>query len=805
MLPLSKKIEDQYLNIAFEETLELLEWQQLCEHLASFSQTIQGRRKCLNFSLPMTFEESYRQLGETVEMEDLDQENDELITFEGLHDLEDILLRCNKEGIVSGEELLQVSSTLRTARRLRRQIDNATLRPITSSLLKNVTTLPELEQLLECGLEDGGRVADRASEVLFQLRNKLKALRLEIKEILQELLKKNSAIVQENLIISRYGRFVLALKVGAIDQIPGIIHGSSSSGNTIFVEPKIVIKLANKIKLIEGQIGEEEARLLSTWSKEVGKNFVDLEHLCNVMLSLEFALSRARYSHWLGGIRPAISKDSNTPFILKDFRHPLLLWQEKYGHGKVVVPISFEVSSDLRVVAITGPNTGGKTVTLKGMGLAVLMARAGLFLPCSGEPCLPWFNQVLADIGDEQSLQQSLSTFSGHIMRIMRIFDAILNNPGPTLVLLDEVGAGTDPTEGAALAIALLRKFAEIVRLTIATTHLGELKALKYNDPRFENASVSFDIETITPTYHLQWGIPGRSNAIAIATRLGIDSEIIDEAHRLMSLKDVENVNDIIQALEKQRERQQRAAEDAAALLARTEVLHEELLSQWNKQREQSEQLQEYGRQKLESSIREGQKEVRKLIYRLRHQGASGETARTVGQHLRKMQNTYKPKSKSRDNLNWFPKVGDRVRLLSLGKAAEVLEISEDKSQVKVICGVFRSQVDIRQIESLDGKKTKLSQGDIQVSASLGKGNYSTVRTKQNTVDVRGLRVHEAESVLEETLRVTNGPVWVIHGIGSGKLKNGLRNWLKDLPYVEKIVDAEKSDGGPGCTVIWMR
>jgi DNA mismatch repair protein MutS2 len=244
-----------------------------------------------------------------------------------------------------------------------------------------------------------------------------------------------------------------------------------------------------------------------------------------------------------------------------------------------VVPVSVAVGPQLRVVAITGPNTGGKTVTLKSVGLAALMARAGLFLPCAGTPRLPWCAQVLADIGDEQSLQQNLSTFSGHIRRIARILAAlpavggggagVVVEEGASLVLLDEVGAGTDPQEGAALATALLQQLADRARLTIATTHFGELKALKYADPRFENASVAFDEQTLAPTYRLQWGIPGRSNALAIARRLGLEEGVLERAAAQLLPRGEGQVNQVIEGLEQQRQRQQEAAEEAAALLAR--------------------------------------------------------------------------------------------------------------------------------------------------------------------------------------------------------------------------------------------
>jgi len=580
-----------------------------------------------------------------------------------------------------------------------------------------------------------------------------------------------------------------------------------------------VVPLSNRIRELEGEERELEEAVLRELSGLVGQQSEALQHLQCVLLQLEAALARARYGAWLGALRPEISPDPVAPWALEGLRHPLLLWQERKEAGRPVVPVSVRVNEPVRVVAITGPNTGGKTVTLKAVGLAALMARAGLFLPCSATPKLPWCAQVLADIGDEQSLQQNLSTFSGHIRRIARILEALPATgdgapAGASLVLLDEVGAGTDPTEGSALAIALLQQLAERASLTIATTHFGELKALKYADPRFENASVAFDVDTLSPTFHLQWGIPGRSNALAIATRLGLEPAVIDEAQALLGHSGEGDANAVIAGLESQRQRQQEAAEEAAALLARTELLHEELLERWQQQNEQSAELQEFRRQELERSIRAGQGEVRRLIRRLRQAGRAqpaeaGEAARQVGQRLRKLEEAHRPTPERREHQGWLPKVGERVRVLSLGKAGEVLALSDDGRELTVRCGVMRLTLELTAIEGLHGEKATPPEPRQPVVAIRSRRNPASrgpeVRTERNTVDVRGLRVHEAEAAVEEQLRGANGPVWVIHGIGTGKLKRGLRAWLETVPYVERVSDAEQGDGGAGCSVIWVK
>ena len=798
-----------------QEALGLLEWPRLCSHVASFASTSAGRRHCEQLSLGSSVSESRALLAETSELLALDGLTEGGLNFQGVADIHLTVQLCAKGGVAGGEALLELATTLAAARRLRRQIEEPELRPMTTALVEELRTLPELEQRLHFCLEEGGRIADRASPPLQGLRRQLAGVRTERRERLQDLLRRWAPMLQDSVIAERNGRPVLAVKAGAAGQVQGLVHDSSASGSTVFIEPQAVIPLGNRIRELEGQERELEQQVLAELSALVGEEAEALEHLQRVLLRLDAALARARYGQWLGAVRPELAEAAGAPLALSDLRHPLLLWQQRCEQGGDVVPVTVEVGEQLRVVAITGPNTGGKTVTLKSVGLAALMARAGLFLPCSGTPKLPWCGLVLADIGDEQSLQQSLSTFSGHIRRIACILEALPAQAGAALVLLDEVGAGTDPTEGSALATALLQHLAERARLTIATTHFGELKALKYADPRFENASVAFDVETLSPTYRLQWGIPGRSNALAIARRLGLDEAVLQQAETQLEPLGEGDVNQVIAGLEAQRQRQQEAAEEAAALLARTELLHEELLLRWQQQREQSAELQEQRRQQLEHSIREGQQEVRRIIRRLR-QGERGrgradsrtlgETARQAGQRLKGLEQQHRPIPERREHKGWMPAVGDRVRLLVLGKAAEVLAISADGRELTVRCGVMRSTVELAAIEGLHGEKPDPPKPQVVVKGQRGMGGRAPdVRTERNTVDVRGLRVHEAEAAVEEHLRAANGPVWVIHGIGTGRLKRGLRDWLATVPWVERVADADQGDGGPGCSVVWLK
>jgi DNA mismatch repair protein MutS2 len=808
-----------------QETLGLLEWPRLCGQLASFASTAAGRRHCQALPLGGSVAQSRDLLAETGELLALDGLIEGGLSFQGVADIQATVQLCAKGGVPAGEELLALATTLAAARQLRRQIDDPELRPVTTALVRELRTVPELEQRLHFCLEEGGRIADRASPPLHTLRRQLTGARAERRDRLQELVRRWAQLLQDGVIAERGGRPVLAVKLGAAGQVQGLVHDSSASGHTLFIEPQSVIPLGNRIRELEGQERHLEQEVLSELAALVAAEAAALEHLRQVLLQLDAALARARYGQWLGAVRPDLAEDAGASFLLADLRHPLLLWQQRRQGGGAVVPVTVAVDEGLRVVAITGPNTGGKTVTLKSVGLAALMARAGLFLCCSGTPRLPWCRRVLADIGDEQSLQQNLSTFSGHIRRIARILEALPGaasqaaHPaaltGADLVLLDEVGAGTDPAEGAALASALLQHLAERARLTVATTHFGELKALKYADPRFENASVAFDADSIAPTYRLQWGIPGRSNALAIARRLGLDAAVIERAQAQLAPRDEGDVNQVIAGLEAQRQRQQEAAEEAAAILARTELLHEELLLRWQQQKEQSAELQERRRQQLEHSIREGQQEVRRIIRRLRQgerergRGDSrglAETARQAGERLKGLERQHRPAPERREHGGWMPVVGERVRLLALGKAAEVLAIAADGRELTVRCGVLRSTVELAAIEGLHGEKPQPPEPRVVVKAPAGLGGRAPeVRTERNTLDVRGLRVHEAEAAVEHCLRSAAGPVWVIHGIGTGKLKRGLRAWLETVPYVERVSDAERADGGAGCSVIYPK
>ncbi|MDR9403070.1 MAG: endonuclease MutS2, partial [Halothece sp. Uz-M2-17] len=458
------------------ETLELLEWRRLGEHLATFTSTKLGAQAARHLPIPKYLEDSLTLLDETKEVYALEENLTSGWKFDGIYDFGSALERAEYKGILAGETFIQIATTLAGMRRLRRVIDELEESPRLKALISQVRTYPELEKEINRCLDDKGKVTERASPKLGEIRQNIKQRRDQIYQKLQNIIQQQSAAIQEAVITQRGERFVLPVKAGHKESIRGIVHDSSSSGATLYIEPNSVVELGNQQRQYIRQEQREEERILQALTEQVAEVKEDLELLLAVATKLDLATARSRYSLWLEANPPRfVDKESSEPITLRRLRHPLLVWQHHHEQGTPVVPIDVQIDPQTRVVAITGPNTGGKTVTLKTVGLAALMAKVGLFIPAKEPVEIPWFEQVLADIGDEQSIEQSLSTFSGHIRRITRIIDALpiqaTEEIKASLVLLDEVGAGTDPAEGSAIAIALLQYLAERVRLTIATTH----------------------------------------------------------------------------------------------------------------------------------------------------------------------------------------------------------------------------------------------------------------------------------------------------------------------------------------------
>ena len=809
------------------------------------------------------------------------------MTFEGIQDIGTSVKRAELQGLLSGEELLAIATTLAGARQLRRIIDAQPDVPTLKELAAGLRTYPELEQEIHRCIDDRAQVADRATPKLGTIRTQIRQLRDRIYQILQGILQRQSNAVQEQVITQRNSRFVIPVKAPQKDAIPGIVHDSSASGATLYVEPHSTVNLNNQMRQLLRQEQAEVEAVLRTLTGEVAAVKPDLDRLLAVVTILDLACAKARYSLWLEANPPKFIEVENralTPkngekldgeksetsqleiprlrsqITLRQLRHPLLVWQQQYEQGFPVVPIDLTIQPHIRVVAITGPNTGGKTVTLKTLGLAALMAKAGMFVPAREPVELPWFDNILADIGDEQSLQQSLSTFSGHIRRISRILEVLKTGetaensqiktcteeegeaegnsefpipharfPMPnsqfpipkSLVLLDEVGAGTDPSEGSALAIALLQYLAEHSLLTVATTHFGELKALKYQDDRFENASVEFDDSSMQPTYRLLWGIPGRSNALTIAKRLGLLAEIVESAQTYVGGASAD-VNQVIAGLEAQRRKQETKAREAAQLLQQTEQLHREVSQKATALQERERDLKIAQEVAVNEAITGAKSEIAQIIRRLQSGNQTAQNAQQATATLNQIAEKNLPSrtAPAKPKPGFLPKVGDRIRIPSLGQTAEVLSGPDANEDLTVRFGMMKMTVKLAEIESLDGQKpetkAQLAKAAAQaITAAKAKQAASespksapeiAIRTANNTIDLRGARVSDAEIEVDRALSkaVEYGVLWIIHGKGTGQLRRGVHEFLATHPQVSRFELASQKEGGGGVTVAYL-
>jgi DNA mismatch repair protein MutS2 len=829
------------------ETLELLEWSRLCQHLSTFAATKLGAVAAQNLKIPTCLADTRTLLAQTQEVYQLESRLSTGLKFDGIQDIGAALERAERQGLLSSQELQAIATTLAGARNLRRAIDNYPDLTVLNQLIADLRTYPELEQEIHRCIDDRGDVADRASVKLADIRQQQRQVRDRVHGILQGIVQRKSNAIQEPVITQRAGRFVLPVKAPQKDAIPGIVHDTSMSGATLYIEPQATVPLNNQLRQLQRQEQIEVEAVLRVLTDQVATVLPDLENLLAIVTTLDLTTARARYSFWLGANPPRFVEWGETAtapesIVLRQLRHPLLIWQQQHEQGRSVVPINLVIQPQIRVVAITGPNTGGKTVTLKTFGLAALMAKVGLFVPAREPVELPWFDQVLADIGDEQSIEQNLSTFSGHIRRIIRILAALgvdgaadgePDEPnelrdeenarhGLSLVLLDEVGAGTDPSEGTALAIALLKGLADQAGLTIATTHFGELKALKYEDERFENASVEFDDVSLSPTYRLLWGIPGRSNALAIARRLGLNEALVQQAQTYVGGAS-EDVNQVIAGLEAQRRQQETKSQEAAKLLRNAEQLHRQLAEKAAALKEREQALQVAQEQAVQEAIVAAKREIAQVIRQLQQGPMTAQAAQQATDALNQVAEQRLPsrQQKPQPKPGFRPQVGDRVRIPRLGQTAEVLTAPDEDDEMTVRFGLMKMTVSLEDVESLDGEKAvtrqKVAEAEAKAASPAAKAKpqptepepaatVPTIRTSRNTIDIRGSRVADAEPVIERAIQEAPGGVlWIIHGHGTGKLRQGVHEFLQQHPQVDRFELAPRNEGGAGVTIAYLR
>lgn len=709
----------------------------------------------------------------------------------GLADVGSEVTRAGKGAILDPLGLYRVSTFLAASASLRRYLKKHT-RPDTWLFLtaQGLTDLPDLVDDLSRSVDWEGNVLDSASSELRHLRRRIEISESRLRSRLDSMIKSPSVqkYLQEPLVTQREGRFCLPVKSECRGQVPGVVHDQSVSGATLFIEPLAAVELSNEVALLKRQEEEEILRILRELSEGVGRRSEELLQALEAAGQVDFAVAKARLALAMGAAPPEIRADSL--LVLKQARHPLLA-------AKEVVPITVTLGGDYSVLVITGPNTGGKTVSLKTVGLLCLMAQCGLWLPTAGGSSVPVYDHIFADIGDEQSIEQSLSTFSSHMTNIVKI---LAEADSRSLVLLDELGAGTDPTEGAALATALLGRLKGAGVSVVATTHYSELKAYAATEPGVQNASVEFDVETLRPTYRLIIGAPGKSNAFEIALRLGLNQEVVDSARRLLKT-DSRRTEDLIASLEAKRVEGERALARAREEREQAEKMRRAGEERLHKIEEQQEKWLEQARQKSNEILRSARFQAEALLAELRDAQSQTVNVEELARRAREQLKPIPGQGERKMAAGTPPKPaqlspGQPVRVLTLDKKGTVVSLlSEEEALVQV--GIMKVNVGLGDLRLADPPPPE----------NRGRTITSTgAATISPSIDLRGRMVEEAgidlEKYLDSAVLAGLAQVTVIHGKGTGALGRGLQEYLKTHPAVAAYRYGGAGEGGSGVTVV---
>ncbi|MDK2888237.1 MAG: mismatch repair protein MutS2 [Thermoanaerobacter sp.] len=781
-----------------ERTLKRLEYDKVLEHLARYTISSLGRERVLSLR-PVTDRQAIQTWqAETTQAREL-LRLEPGADFGGWHDIRRQLQRAVQGAVLEPQELFETGQTLGALQRIRKFFAGRAGRyPLLEEIAFKIGNFNELERKIKKAILPGGEIADDASPALSSIRRRLLRAQQQVRELLENIIRSPAyqKYLQDPIVTIREGRYVVPVKQEYRSQVPGIIHDQSASGATLFIEPMAVVESNNEVRRLQVMEKQEIERILGELSRAVAARGEELAQSLEALGQLDFILARARYSEHLDAVEPRLLPAPR--LNLRQARHPLLTGE--------VVPISVHLGYQFDTLVITGPNTGGKTVTLKTIGLLALMAQSGLHIPVAVGSELGVFNAIFADIGDEQSIEQSLSTFSSHLTNIV----GILNQAGPgSLVLLDELGAGTDPDEGAALAQAILERLHEMGARTVATTHYSQLKNFAFTRERVENASVEFDAVTLKPTYRLLIGKPGASNAFEIARRLGLAPDVVERARSFMTVEQVQ-VADLMQQLERARqqaerelEEARRVREEAEELRARYRALKEELAARrenlLSRAREEARLLVKRARQEAEEAIRELRARLADEAARVRE-----EAIREAREKLAGMQERLQPEpaASAPPGAGAVPKtvsVGQTVFLPRFNQTGTVVAPPED-GEVQVQVGMIKINVPLGELRLPAGEES--SRGEVRVSALM----EDKVRSISTRLDLRGLRAEEAlqevEKYLDDATLAGLSRVFLVHGKGTGALRAAIQQRLKTDRRVKSFRLGEHGEGGTGVTVV---
>ena len=783
-----------------ERALRVLEFTKIREMLAGYALSEFGRKKCLALTPLSDFAEVNRALDETGEAV-------VALTFLGGHpmtpfdDISEYLALAGKGSTLSQKALLSVAETLRSARAARSAlVTDRENTPIITAMASRLQPMRQLEEDITEAILSEDEISDHASPALLDIRRHIRSANDRIREKLNSMAHgaAYSKYLMESIVTVRDGRYVLPVKQEYRQHVPGLVHDQSATGATLFIEPMAVVEMGNELKEWHMKERAEIERILAALSAQVADGGDLIAQNLSILQHLDFAFAKGMLSRELECVRPKMNEAGKINLVR--VRHPLI-------NREKVVPCSLWLGDDFTSLIITGPNTGGKTVTLKTLGLMTLMAQSGLHVPGALGTELSTFEEVYADIGDEQSIEQSLSTFSSHMTNIVGIMNAVTPRD---LVLFDELGAGTDPTEGAALAQVILDALLKIHVRTAATTHYSELKAYALSTKGVENASVEFDVATLRPTYRLSIGVPGKSNAFEISRRLGLPEYLIDNAKQLLS-HDTIRFEDVIanaeyhrQVAEKERQLAEQARQETVQLRNEAERLYKDMEE---KREASTRKAKEEARRIMEKAKRESES----ILYDLKRMKKSANVPEHEVNALKKrmedgIDSLSEGLSKPTGSFAQPPKtvkIGDIVEITNLNTKGTVLSLPDAKGEVQLQAGILKLKAHLSQLRLVQEKPKVKPVSSVRVNTG------AMERTVHMSCDVRGMALDEAmaevDQYLDEAVLAGLNEVTIVHGKGTGILREGLQRYLKTNGHVKSFRRGVYGEGEDGVTIVQLK
>ncbi len=783
--------------------IEKLEYNRIIKQLSDLAITAPAKEQALTLMPSSNFDEVKKSIDQTRVLSNILRVKGPM-PITDFKDVRASLKRLKVKANLNGEELGNIFLILSLAKDVsqftadleEREIDT---RPIEKTL-KNLAIPEDLFKKLNQAIEYDGTVKDTASSKLMQLRHDIQSNETDIKNHMNDYISgKHTQYLSENIVTIRDGRYVLPVKQEYKNKFGGVVHDQSASGQTLFVEPQAVLVLNNRQQNLMAQERQEIHRILIELSELAGMYQKEIKNNADALTQLDFLSAKSKLAKAMKATEPVLNQDH--VIKLRKARHPLI-------DPKKVVPNNIELGTSFDTMLITGPNTGGKTITLKTLGLLQLMAQAGLFITAEEGSQLTVFNEIYADIGDEQSIEQSLSTFSSHMDQIIKVMKDVTEDD---LVLIDELGAGTDPEEGASLAIAILDDLRGAQAKIAITTHYPELKLYGYNRARTTNASMEFDLKKLAPTYRLRIGIPGQSNAFAIAHQLGMNEAVVDKARSLMNDED-SDINKMIERLTEQTKAAEQLHETLKQNVDQSVTLKRQLQNGLDWYNQQVQKQLEKAQEKADEMLAKKRQKADKIINDLEEQRRAGGQVRTnkvieakgaLNKLERENQNLAQNKVLQREKRRHDVSVGDTVKVLSYGQQGVITKKLADH-EFEVQIGILKVKVTDRDVEKIS---TQAAPKKAERAVRSSRGLRSTRASSE--LDLRGQRYEEAltnlDRYIDSSLLAGLNTVTIIHGIGTGAIRNGVQQYLKRNRHVKSYNYAPANQGGTGATIVHLQ